>query len=419
MSTILEGYIADLVDGIEFTDNIPDVMSLDIDAIGKITKSAASEYVNDISLISLVMDVAYRVSGDDKGKPKTAFTESEKSEICAKVLKDIQSLPNKYEFVFPLPPGTTDISYEFTKSIKIKSLKQNDLDLMNDAKPSGNTLASLMTNLSLGRETYKIGENVLQITGVGWVSTGGQTLHVHSVPDDDPLFIYKVIMASYMARGVLSSRYKITQPWHGIAIRPYSYHVHTSSMKYVATIVESTDDESLTVTNGFTPRDLKSTNEQIKALFVKVPNKQKKKHLIDAQNRLKIAHYWYYEARKTTYKHVKIVHLTTAMDALLPEEKKEVKARIISSIVTNDIVLADDMYGYVMALYEKRNKIVHGQVSISTTFKPNDEIATVAYRGEAILAILLRKKLDELSDSLARFSKNHNPPTKGPQASAR
>jgi hypothetical protein len=115
--------------------------------------------------------------------------------------------------------------------------------------------------------------------------------------------------------------------------------------------------------------------------------------------------YWYYEAKKSKQTHVKLVYMTTALDALLPElEQKERKAELISQLVTTDLITQNRLYKDIVKVYTLRNLIVHGKEPINLTYQPSGERDYTAYKGELALMFYLRKSLSNYAETFIRLA---------------
>lgn len=408
MKEIVEELLTQAVREIKFVDGMPNYFTIGTEGVSGVVDACQSDLVNTQTVASIIMEFAYRQTAAKKLEDPTEFNENDIRSIVEKSEEEILAIPNRYAFIFTLPKGDWDISHRISEAIEIRKLDKADIEKWNGERASAQgSLEEVLDGINLGWQQYENGDNILSIDGVGLVLRSGQIIQVHGTPDVDPLFIFKILIAIYVVSGAVEYRKKIFPRKHTTA--PYSFNVHKESGEYITSLMTSSEDRSMINNYRFKDTSLEFTYKIFDSLFGSLSKgKPHRKKMVDAQRRQRISLYWFFESLKAKDSHVKIVQLTTAFDALLPElDNKEVKAQMISTMITGDIVLPDTIHNRTLNLYRKRNDIVHGKVPISTVHDSDNELGSIAVWGTEILELLLKKTLKDFSQSFARYNATH------------
>lgn len=314
--------------------------------------------------------------------------------LANKIEARLRRLPEKYEFLFPLPKSDVPVtSFKFTDNIEILSITDEEYkryyeDTESEVRKS---LADLLKRNK--QPLFSKGTVVIRITGIGYVSKFG-LLRIVNV--EDPSYIYKVILGTYIATSMLKRN-------NNVAYFPlkseYRYGIYHSNEKVAFREMNlSTEDADYIFrmnfdTSKFTQSDIDSllkappiferTNKLLAGILQKT--KGGGKDVVSRNQRsVKNGAFWLYEAIKTNEEHNRTIYATTAYDALvgsrsLNEEgkgrdrDKEYKADLISQAVGKNIYETNIIKQGIMSLFAYRNEIVHGEKPIYTTDKYEGE----------------------------------------------
>lgn len=398
---LIESQIKD----IEYFDRIPLSHTLDIQVLKQISDYFNKKLISPEVIRSQIVDETFSASllqankaeGKDTKIAYSSFTGINFRKIARQIYVNLTTLPIKYTFILKLPKSTHYIpETKINNSITLMSVNDQivkDFGLNDDDKPT--SLSAIAEALKLGKSekiSFLKNEVLIFIKGYGYVSDYG--LIKSSIID--PLNTLKVIVGLFYSVNVIEP---IPKYFSWTLPRPYSYYAFNSkTKKLIRRFDESTNDndfiqkmefqnETFELTKLDVLIDNKSTkfDNAIKLLKkIYTPTNQlikiKRQRMKKIQTILKNALYWYYETLKIADDHIRVVYLTTAFDALLgavDEEnmKREIKAEIISSSAAKNALDALEIKEVIVNLYKLRNKIVHGEQSISAFEKLSEEAA--------------------------------------------
>lgn len=310
--------------------------------------------------------------------------------IAEKIFLQLNTLPKEYLFIFRLPKTQKKIPHTIlSNNIELISLDESNLKDYEFLNPKIDTLSAIAFDLKHPTRKFVVGDTLLLIKGRGYVGKYG-TIKIVSIAD--PLYIFKVIIGIYTARGVLKIKDNIN---YIQTISGYDYRIYeTSNNKKVRTIDESFEDvqfiDNLEFdTSTFEPSDIDKllkrtytefnyTNSCIKNLFspIKFLKGKIDKQVVNKQTRIKNGAFWYYEAQKTNQNHIRAINIATGYDSLLnvkgESDTKEYKSLIISNLISDNALLADGIAKEIRELYVLRNGIIHGETAISSLEKYTD-----------------------------------------------
>lgn len=396
--------LKDLIKDLSTSELIPDYRTLSDNKAAAVAKLANSSFLDANSVITLVMDYAYHYARE-LGIGGRDFTEQEKSELTLKILQQINNIPLKYLFTFSMPYSSKGINFAITRNIKIRTLSEDDLGQKEAIeKPKPGTLADFMKFQLNPQTKYTPGQVVLTVKAVGLIDKGAYRKAVISLPDSDPLFTFKAVMSAMSVLGIVDEASKKPDDRYHNNPGPYQVNIHfEKDFEFFTSFSESKEDNIFVGGLGFSDKAVASNLNVLKSLFWNIDTRRVgHTKLRDEQRRLKISLYWYFESIKADRSHNKLIYLTTAIDAILPEvDSKEAKALLVSNILTQSSIRKSEIKDGVIGLYVRRNNIIHGKVPVTVTHNPDDDGDYVAYKGEILLKRLLSQKLKSFSDEVA------------------
>lgn len=387
-----------------FNEGITDQSTFDKNLNNQIKTKLSNSFVDEKIIAEEIWVEAFEtiLSASPKGEYKTQKKLSEFSKInitdlARNICQYLQKLPEKYEFIFPLPKSEKEIPLiKLTDNVELLTL--NDIEYKKYHEDTEQAYRKSLATLIINKEqpVFSKGTVVLRISGIGYVSKFGL---IRIVNIEDPSYIFKAVLGTFIATGMLTRN-------KNIAFFPfkseYRYSIYRLGEKEeLRTISQSTDDSDYIFRMDFdiSKHEQSSTDKLLKSppQFLRTCDllgniltriKIKGRDIISAnQQSVKNGAFWLYEAIKTSEEHNRTIYATTAFDALvgsrsLNEEgkgrdrDKEYKADLISQSIGRNIYETDFIKKQIVELYNNRNKIVHGERPIYSTEKYDDDSGT-------------------------------------------
>ncbi|OQB05204.1 MAG: hypothetical protein BWY19_01139 [bacterium ADurb.Bin212] len=285
-------------------------------------------------------------------------------ELSEDILNHINKLPYTHDFIFPLFQVKDFNECEINSNISIFSISQSDIDNYN--KDDG------LLSAYIGNYDPKENDLVVKIKRKGYYSD----LCRNSIEGDDPLFMFKIIVAIYYIRGIFersNNIYSQVMSHSG----SYTYIAHASEVQNVEYITATHNDKKF-LFNLQLGKEALTINPFIKQSKIEIANDLISK-LDDSsrdpefKNKIKNSCYWLFETIKTPEDHLRTVFLTSTLDSLIGDQhESDVVAKQRELVVSTSIAKNYEEYKKIRTsikqLYDERNKIIHGKVSIFETY---------------------------------------------------
>lgn len=385
--TELNNLLKPLVETLPFARLIPKYDALDKMSLMPIVKCINKQIVTvnaiDETIRNVCMHRVWKIVdfSQDTNNLVTTYSEFEGIDVSStveEIVSILLNLPSKYSFLFKLPKSDVVINkFEFSRRTKLFSV---DTDLIQKLYPNSEReglLSSVRTYYEAPR--FKEGDVLLEIERKGYI---GPFFGV-KIDGEDPLFQFKFVVGVYLVLGILQRRSSTNAL---VTTNVYKYNAYDQKLNEVRSFSETYEDieylnrlEFVNSTFKLTDIDtlLKRTdtefdkaNKVISNYFCKIPAKTiNQKRLKKNQTMIKNGLYWLYEALKQSQEHLRTVFITSAFDSVLDlkgqEDTKEIKGKLIASIISRDINESEIIYKGVKDLYDIRNSIIHGERSIS------------------------------------------------------
>jgi len=393
--------IKEQIDNLVFMDRIPDRNSSDNNKNEEISKKIGIKIVNAKIVNEVMGDIVFdelleKTKHDDPGvvglKKFSNIPGMDSSLIAKSVLSQLYELPKKYSFIFRLPTSSQKFpTINLGSGINLIYIDETNINLYGYVgKIKSKSLSDIVFELHDQRPRISKGDVLLTISGKGYVGKYG-TIKTSSV--GDPLYIFKVIMGIYNAKGIVRGKEDVDylQPNAG-----YFYNIYEVDNKKMVRVISETFEDAKFLNNlefdvsKFVPdklhkllkkteTDFDLVNNSIKNLFasIKFAKGKTDKKVINKQTRVKNGAYWYYESLKTSQDHIRTINIVTGYDSLLnakgSDDTKEYKSMMVANVISDNALVADSIALSIQKLYLLRNSIIHGELAVSSLERFNDD----------------------------------------------
>lgn len=313
----------------------------------------------------------------------------------------LKSAPRFYKILLPLPDSKKlDCSSQINKDMQLVCLSEDDTEVYQHSSPDlkSNDIGLMLNALADGQTNalFYEGQNALLIDDVGFIDLSNELLLKY-----DPFYLYKIYIAASIVWGALARNDHRAE--RALGLRGYEYYIYEKQgNKYVRSVQHSEDDSRLLNEYSFTTKELV---DHVNKLFNGLIAKQKDAAVTKLQNSIKKSLYWFYEAQKVPYMHLRVVHLCTALDAFFDQydsdlQKKQVIALEASETVKQQSLVLDE----INKLQLRRNSIVHGEAEITYALHSSRKTAytdrSLTVGGEIFLTKFISKKMERFIKSI-------------------
>jgi hypothetical protein len=365
-----------------------------------VSRAGYHKMVDGACIVSVIYDECLNWKRTNRSLDKIPGVTTTK--LSKKVDATLRSLPASYEIILPLPDSKRDHSSKISKDIELLRFDDERVQAYDwhSRGLSSDDMTEMLFAVDRGETStgYYGGQNALLIKDYGFVDG---TLNERLL-QYDPLYLFKIYMAASIIWGSLQKNPKSSPA--ALSFPPYKYFIYKSNGKeYIKGASHTSEDYRMIDAYIFTEEHelVAHTNQ----LFADLITKQSKPAVAKLQNSIQKSLYWFYEAQKSTYSHLRVVYLCTALDAFFDQHDSDLQKKQIIALEASETIEQQELVLQEMhKLQLRRNSIVHGEAAITYTLqssratKEADQALTAG--GEIFLTKFIGKKMDRFFKSL-------------------